>query len=294
MARDRERPTRVSVVVPVHNAADVLPDQLDALVGQQFAGDFEVVIADNGSTDDLAAAVAPYADRLDVRVVPAHERRGVSHARNAGCRAARGDLIAICDADDVVTPGWLEAFVAASPTGDLLGGTLELELLNAPRAVRWRDIFPRSLNVSLRFLPFPQGCNVALWRDVFEATGGWDEDLVAGGDDADFAWRAQLSGSTLTLVDDALVHYRVRDSLTATMRQTVAYAEARGALLRRFRSHGARGSTPREVLKRVVWLATRVWYLAMPWSWRQGRWLVKAASLWGGVRGSVRHRVWAV
>lgn len=294
MADEGGRPDLVSVVIPVHNAADVLPEQLEALSAQTYAGPFEVVIADNGSTDDLSGAVARYSDRLSISVVPATARRGVSHARNAGCRAAQGDYIAICDADDVVSPGWLEAFVAASPTADLLGGSLELERLNDPKAVRWRDIHPRSLNVSLRFLPFPQGCNVALWRRVFETTGGWDEDLLAGGDDADFAWRAQLAGLSLVMVEDALVHYRVRSSLPATMRQTVAYAAARGALMRRFRAHGARGATPREVLSRLVWLVTRAWYLFLPWSWRQGRWLVKAASLWGGIRGSLRHRVWAV
>jgi glycosyltransferase involved in cell wall biosynthesis len=287
-------PTLVSVVIPARNAADVIGQQLTALAGQDYDGRYEVVVADNGSTDDLAGAVEPFTTRLSVRVVPADDRPGVSHARNVGCRAAEGDLIAICDADDEVSPGWLSAHVAAAAGADVLGGSLELERLNPPRTVRWRDVSTDSLSMAMGFLPFAQGCNVALWRWVLDAVGGWDEDLVAGGDDTDFAWRAQLAGATLDFAPDALVHYRLRTSLRATMRQVSAYAEARASLVLKHRAHGARGTTASSVGRRVWWLVTRAPYLLMPGSWRQGRWLVRAAALWGGVRASWRHRVWTI
>ena len=74
-----------SVVIPTFNAADVIEQQLAALAGQKDAAPFEVVVADNGSTDDLASAVAQWRKALPgLRVVDASRDRGVSVARNVG------------------------------------------------------------------------------------------------------------------------------------------------------------------------------------------------------------------
>ncbi len=292
--RQHSRPGLVSVVIPAYNAADVIGQQLDALARQTYEGQFEVVVVDNRSTDALDAAVAPYTEVLDVRVVRAPSRVGVSHARNVGCTTSRGELVAICDADDVADRGWLAALVAASADADLLGGARDLRRLNSPKVQRWRVMPTDRLQEPLSFLPYAAGANVALWRRVFDVTGGWDEDLVGGGDDIEFAWRAQLRGFTLAYAADAVVHYRLRGELAPTMRQISVYAAACAPLLKTYRAAGARPSPRARLASEVGWLLTRLPYLVMFGSWRQGRWLVKAASLWGRTRGSLRHRVWAL
>ena len=98
-----------SVVVPTYNAAATLPEQLAALAAQTIGFPFEVVISDNGSTDDSASVAAAWCDRLDLRVVDASRGRGVSVARNVGIEAAAADLVLLCDADDGVSAGWVEA-----------------------------------------------------------------------------------------------------------------------------------------------------------------------------------------
>lgn len=146
----------------------------------------------------------------------------------------------------------------------------------------------------MSFLPYAFGANVALWRTVFETTGGWDERFVGGGDDVDFGWRVQLSGFTLGFAPGAVVHYRLRQSLLATLRQKIAYSESDAMLVRCHRDVLPRARSVGRLLSSVGWLITRSPYLLMFGSWRQGRWLVNAAGLWGGARGSVRHRVWAL
>src|SRR5688500_9296124 len=99
---------RASVVVPVRDGAATIGEQLAALAQQDFPGSWEVVVADNGSRDGTADVVRSFRDRLPgLRLVDASARPGASHARNAGAAAATGEVLAFCDADDVVDPGWL-------------------------------------------------------------------------------------------------------------------------------------------------------------------------------------------
>ena len=234
-------PTLVSVVIPTYNGVATLGAQLDALDAQDYPGAIEVVVADNGSTDGLVEFLAGRAGRLPVRRVDASDRKGVSHARNVGVREAKGDLVLICDADDEVVPCWVSALAAAAGDAEIVGGPLDPTRINAGSSLAWR--FPHArdrLPVKLRFLPYAHGCNVAVWRDVVEDVGGWDESYGPGGEDVDFAWRVQLAGGRLVNAPDAVVNYRHRSSAGGLARQMAGYAEADVLLYRRFRADGAR------------------------------------------------------
>lgn len=100
----------VSVVLPTHDRAALLRRSLGSVLAQTF-GDLEVVVVDDGSTEDIGAAAAAFGDPR-VRVVRLPERRGGGGARNAGIAAARGRLIAFQDSDDEWLPEKLERQVA--------------------------------------------------------------------------------------------------------------------------------------------------------------------------------------
>lgn len=288
-------PPDVSVVIPVFDAVRDLPQQLDALAAQEFAGRFEVVLADNGSTDGLREAVAGWAPLLPfpLRVVDASDVRGVSHARNVGCRAATAPLLAICDADDVVSPQWLARLVEALGSADVVGGALTSERLNPDHVRSWRPMYPPGrLPRKLRYLPYAQGANIGLRRDVFERLGGWDERFVGGGDDVEFSWRAQHSGFRLAAAPHALVYYRLRPSLRAMMRQTYAYARSDAHLLTEFDGSGVRPTPAHRLVLEVGWIVVTSPLVVSP-AWR-GFWLRRVALLAGRVAGSVHYRRWAV
>lgn len=101
------RPPRVSVVVPVRNCRDYIQEALDSILSQRF-DDFEVIVVDDGSTDFDYRSLESRDTRIRVLRL---EGLGVSSARNTGMAAARGELIAFLDADDVWFPGKLEAQV---------------------------------------------------------------------------------------------------------------------------------------------------------------------------------------
>jgi glycosyltransferase involved in cell wall biosynthesis len=112
---------RVSVVLPVHNRADVLPRAIESVVAQELK-DFELIVVDDGSTDQSAALVEALADER-IRLIRLDRNRGGNVARNEGIRAAQSPLIAFLDSDDRYLPAKLSTVVAEferRPALDLL------------------------------------------------------------------------------------------------------------------------------------------------------------------------------
>ena len=231
----RSAPRLVSVCIPSLNTRATLGEQLDALAAQTYTGAWEVVVLDNGSTDGSDAYALEWADRLPGLRVERVAERGISNVRNAGWRTARGDLLAFCDGDDVVVPGWLAALAAAAETYDVVGGRLDDRVLNPPNVVRWRGALPQDgLMAPLGYLPFAPGCNFAVWADVTASLGGWDTGYVGGSEDVDFCWRAQQRGRTLGFAPDAVVAYRYRPEPRTLYRQYFRYGRTEAMLQRRF------------------------------------------------------------
>ena len=98
---------KISVIIPVYNAADLLPRAVGSILMQEF-DDFEVILVNDGSTDSSASVCDEMAEQ-DMRVRVIHkENGGVSSARNAGLDAARGEFVMFVDADDAIHDGSLE------------------------------------------------------------------------------------------------------------------------------------------------------------------------------------------
>ena len=113
----------ISIVVPVLNGGQFLIEQLQALTNQRSSEPWEVVIADNGSTDgSLEVAQEWSRAHENFRAVDASRVAGPAAARNAGVVAATGEYLAFCDADDVVLAGWIDACVQALQQVDLAAG----------------------------------------------------------------------------------------------------------------------------------------------------------------------------
>ena len=141
------------VVIPAWNAAETIGAQLAALATQDFAGDWRVVVVDDGSTDDTSSVVEQSAASFPVELtLVRHDScRGASAARNTGVLASTEPLILLCDADDVVAPGWITALVAALADADGAGGRLELERLNLEHHRQWAL---GAEGLTRRWLPF--------------------------------------------------------------------------------------------------------------------------------------------
>lgn len=224
----------VSVVMPVRNGADTIVAQLVALTSQDYRGPLEILVADNGSTDDTAGLAA----RWDgVHVLDAGDRVGTNYARNVGARAAAGELILTCDADDVVSPRWVSAMAAGLADAHMVGGPVEFERLNPPDVVR-PAVPQSSLLVRFGFLPTAYGANFGIRASTLAALNYWDEAFEYGGDDAELCWRGQLAGYDLAFVPDALVHKRLRHSQSSVVDQAYRGGKSIPILVKHFRGRG--------------------------------------------------------
>lgn len=170
---------RVSVVIPTYNRAWSLPEAVDSVLAQDYES-FELIVVDDGSTDDTGAVLAAYEDRL--RVIR-RKNGGVSAARNTGVRAASGSLIAFLDSDDLWLPGKIaeQAAYLENHPRRMICQTEEIWIRNGVRvnpARRHRkpsgDIFERSLE---RCLVSPSA--VMLRRRLLDQVGLFDERLPA-------------------------------------------------------------------------------------------------------------------
>ena len=229
---------RLSVVIPAHDAATVLPAQLDALMRQNDDDYWEVLVVDNASRDGTAELVARYAEIYPrIRLLRANAKANVSYARNEGVRAARGRSIAFVDADDVVAAGWLEAMDALLARHEFVVGPLEYGRLNPAWAVEVRGAGQRDDFFYVEGgppWPIAFAANMGIARVRHEQIGGFDEALAWGGEDADYTWRLHHVGVFPVWAPDAVVHYRLRRNLLAMYRQSVGYARSRWELHRRF------------------------------------------------------------
>lgn len=283
--------SRVSVVLPAKDAAGEVGEQLAALAAQHCDLPWEVVVADNGSSDDTVAVVRGWADRLpSLTVVDAAAEPSSWAARNAAVTVATGDALLFCDADDVVAAGWLAAHVEALGAHGLVTGPVDTRRLNDPAAAAvgppdtWRSAPP----VANAFLPYAVGANLAIRRAVFDEVGGFDGGRPNGGDKA-FSWAAQLAGHRLHFAPGAVVHYRLRADTGSTYRRQQRIGRAAPSLHRQFREHGMPGSSAREALRDWVWLLATAPTLRSPE--QRLRWARTAGRRVGRLQGSVRERV---
>jgi glycosyltransferase involved in cell wall biosynthesis len=281
-------PGIMSVIIPVRNGADTIAEQLEALTTQTYDGAWEVVVADNGSTDPTREIAADYAARLPkLTIVDASERSGSSYARNLGAQNAAGDFLAFCDADDIVAPEWLEALATAARDFDAVTGRQEAGEINPPGVQSWRP--PRAVGLPRTgFLPYAPSCNLGVWAAVFTQTGGFDEDYPQS-HDVEWSWRAQLASFTLGFAPGAVVHYRYRASPRGVYRQAYLSGLDSARLYRDYRSRGVKHPPLRRALRTWAWIVVRLPYLAS--AERRGIWIRRAGESAGRLAGSVRFRV---
>lgn len=293
MAKGKDdRTLSASVVIPARNAARYLPEQLASLANQTYTGRWEVVVADNGSTDRTVEVARAWSARLPRLRITMAAPRGANAARNAGAAEAEGDVVAFCDADDRASPGWLEALVSATGHAEIATGRLEYELLNDAHVRTWRSppaVDADGLHRGMDFLPYAPSGNLAVRASVFRKMGGFPTSYRGGCDEVSFCWRAQLAGYHIAVAPEAVVHYRYRDRRRDLMRQFAGIGFMQPRLFREFRSAGMPRRTAAKALRE--WRAvTKGIAVPHPAATREA-WIASAALLAGRLAGSVQQRV---
>jgi len=263
-----ERYPRTSVIVCSYNGGKTLRDCLESLDEVIYPA-FEIVLVDDGSKDDSQAIVRAWLEQRQARhsevvkdeatvakVTGQHHdaqveaysgggklpdfiwvvqpNMGLSYARNAGARAATGEVFAYTDSDCMADPDWLYYMIGTLISGDYMGvGGPNI----SPPAVNWIQAAVSAApggpshvlftDVVAEHIP---GCNMAFLRTAFYSVGGFDTEYRKAGDDVDFCWRLQTNGGVIAFSPSAIVwHYR-RFTLQAFRKQQEGYGEAESML----------------------------------------------------------------
>jgi glycosyltransferase involved in cell wall biosynthesis len=219
----------VSVIVCSYNGGRTLAACLESL-GKLNYPDYEVILVDDGSTDDTAYVAAQFP-----RVRYFHQtNQGLSRARNTGAAAAKGEVLAYTDSDCMADVDWLYYLIETLLSGDYAGvGGPNI----TPPAQNWIQACvaaapggPSHVLLTDTIAEHIPGCNMAFYRWAFESLGGFDPEYHKAGDDVDFCWRIQQAGWVIAFSPAALVwHYR-RFTLRAFFKQQDGYGEAESLL----------------------------------------------------------------
>lgn len=287
---------RVSVIIPCYNAAETLGVQLEALSKQNWTDSWEVILSDNGSTDDSKAVAQGYQDRLpNFRIVDSSEVKGPAHARNKGAQVARGKFLIFCDADDEVSKGWLAAMGNALKNNDFVTCRFESRKLSSRWAYKARKC-PQQ-NGAQRyeyppFLPHAASAGIGIKRWIHEKIGGFDETMPML-EDTDYCWRVQLLGIPLVFVPNALLHYRLRSSLRKMLQQSWLWGEYNVFLYKKYRSYGMPALNKKAGLRKL-WRLLKRMPSCLTNPQKRMQWLWHFAWQSGRAFGCIRYRVFAL
>ena len=215
----------ISVVIPCYNQAELLADAVESVVAQTFT-DWEVLIVDDGSPDRTGEVAEELAARhfgLRIQVVR-QANAGLAGARNAGIERSRGAYVLPLDADDRIAPTMLERTfrLLEEQPGIAIAYTDLQRFGDDERVVRVREFNPTVLPEVNHF----SYCSLYR-REVWEAVGGYNPNMVHGYEDWDFWVGAMEHGYRARRIPEPLVEYRVR---SGTM---YAHALAHDSELRR-------------------------------------------------------------
>ncbi len=227
-----QNPPLVSVIICVYNGVDRIGAAIDSILRLSYPN-YELIVVDDGSTDGTQELVSRYGDNL--QLIRA-EHGGLSHARNLGAAAARGEIFAYTDDDCEVDSEWLTWIVRGYQElhCDAMGGPNippppieedEAVVAAAPGA-------PSHVMLTDTIAEHIPGCNLTVRREAYEAIGGFDETYQVAGDDVDFCWRLEQAGLKIGFHGAAFVWHRRRTCLYHYFRQQIGYGKAEALLMR--------------------------------------------------------------
>jgi GT2 family glycosyltransferase len=267
----------------------MLREQLASLAGQDFTDPWELLIADNGITDDVGALLSQFSEGIPrARIISADAQPGRGYAINQAVREAGSTWLLMLDSDDVVAPSYVREIADALARHDFVGARLDSVTLNPTWLYnRRRPLQAVQLERLLDHRPLVIGAGMALTRSAFDLVNGFDQDLLAL-EDLDVSLRLQQAGIQPFFAAAAVVRYRYRPSYVEIFQQERSYSRNEALL---YRKH--RGTLARRRLRRTVrgWLEIPIAVSAIITRTGRARLATSLGAAVGRVEGSLRYRI---
>lgn len=218
----------ISVLICSRNGGPTIRDTMEGLLKLDYPN-FETIVVNDGSTDNLAEIVGEYPVKLI-----STPNRGLSSARNTALQNAGGGIVAYIDDDAYPDPHWLRylAFAYQTSTHAAIGGPNIAPDDDGPIAtcVANSPGGPVHVLINDELAEHIPGCNMSFRREALLEIGGFDPVFRAAGDDVDICWRIQHTGRTIGFHPSALVWHHRRNSIKAYWKQQKGYGKAEALL----------------------------------------------------------------
>jgi glycosyltransferase involved in cell wall biosynthesis len=203
----------VSIIIPSYNGAAFIKEAVDSALAQTYSN-IEIIVVDDGSTDNTKAVLAPYVTTHQIHYIY-QPNAGLSAARNTGIRGAKGEYIALLDSDDIFLPRKIErqiAHFAALPDCDISycglysfwDGEPEKLLKIDYQFYSGEDVLPNLVKKS-----FIAPLTMVIKKDVFGRFGLFDENFKRS-EDLEFLVRVASAGANIYFLDEILAKLRLR------------------------------------------------------------------------------------
>lgn len=235
---------KVSVIIPTYNSVKYLPEAARSVLAQTYE-DYEIIIVDDGSTDDTRAVVKELSEKNSGKIRYIHqENRGLACARNTGIRNSRGELIALLDADDQ----WLPEKLAHSVRAIELDKAIGLVHTNLTRVTKNGDpictpkknkkyVSGKNIFKHLFLRRGHIACSSVIFRkECCDKVGLFDEQLTRIGCEDRELWLRVAQHYEIYFIDEVLILYRVHDTNFSHDRKKMF--EARSYVINKFCSTG--------------------------------------------------------
>ncbi|MFB2934691.1 glycosyltransferase family 2 protein [Aerosakkonemataceae cyanobacterium BLCC-F154] len=223
---------KISVVIPIYNGENDLPDLINCLQLQTYPIEqVEYFLVDNASSDRTSTIIQNATQNFpQIHYLAETKIQSSYAARNAGIRAASGQIIAFTDADCRPQPQWLTELIAPFQNPNI--GIVAGEIIGLPgktileKYAENQDVLSQKYTLAHPFLPYGQTANLAIRKEIFVQIGLFRPYLTTGGD-ADICWRIQQETQwKIDFAPSAIVQHRHRSTLTEFQSQWRRYGKS--------------------------------------------------------------------
>ncbi|MEW6711027.1 MAG: glycosyltransferase [Candidatus Riflebacteria bacterium] len=206
---------KASVVVPVLNSSNSLKNLLEHLKLQSFSEKFEVIVVDDGSSENLEPVVKPFQACLELKFIREPENRGQAAARNKGIQEARGEIVVFTDADCSPQSGWLSAMIEpfADPEVSGVKGVYLTEQSDWWAQLAQIEFEERyELLESFSDIDFIDTYSGAYRRELLLKVNGFNESAFStNNEDVDLSFRVKKLGGRFVFTRKAMVRHFHRE-----------------------------------------------------------------------------------